>query len=100
MSTDKDTRILAYLRRHPRASYREIAAACGLSSTSVASYQVSRLVERGLVRRGPYHHARALMVVGVDPLREAAALLLERAERQGGAAVVPWVAIEALRKAL
>lgn len=98
--TDKTTRVLAYLRQRPHATYREIAAACGLSSTSVAAYQVSALERRGLVRRGPERQARSLEVVGSDPLREAARLLLERTERQGGAAVVPWVAIEALRAAL
>ena len=39
-------------------SYREIAAACGLSSTSVAAYHVTLLERRGLVRRDALTWAR------------------------------------------
>ena len=90
-------RILAYIRSHPHCSYREIVAALGLSSTSVARYHVRRLIASGLVRSTP-GIARSLHCP--DPLHEAARLLVERAERRGGYAVVPWAAVEAMREAL
>lgn len=93
----KSSRILAYIRQHPHCSYREIARDCGLSSTSVAAYHVRPLIAAGLVAATP-GIARSLHCP--DPLHTAARLLVERAERRGGYAVVPWAAIEAMRDAL
>ena len=86
--------ILAYIRAHPNCSYREIVAGCGLSSTSVATYHVRLLVAAGLVDWTPTI-ARSLRCP--DPLHTAARLLVERAERHGGYAVVPWAAVENIK---
>ena len=87
--------ILIYILSHPHCSYREIVAACGLSSTSVARYHVRKLIAAWLVAYTP-GIARSLHCP--DPLHTAAALLVARAERRGGYAVVPWAAIEAMRE--
>ena len=89
--------ILAYIRTHPHCSYREIVAACGLSSTSVARYQVRKLIAAGLVAYTP-GIARSLHCP--DPLHTAAALLVARAERRGGYAIVPWAAIQNIKELL
>ena len=89
--------ILAYIQQHPHCSYREIVAACGLSSTSVARYQVRKLVAAGLVAYTP-GIARSLHCP--DPLHTAARLLVARAERRGGYAIVPWAAIQNIKELL
>ena len=90
-------RILAYIRAHPHCSYREIVAACGISSTSVAKYHVRHLVAAGLVCYTP-GIARSMHCP--DPLHAAARLLVARAERRGGYAVVPWAAIQNIKDLL
>ena len=64
---DRALAILRYLRqrREPYpASYREIQAACGLSSTSVVSYNLGKLERAGLVtRNGQRDQNRAVTLV-------------------------------------
>ena len=66
---EKRAAILAYLGTYHREhgyppSYREIADACGLSSTSHVAYHLDRLQAAGLVRR-EHNRPRTLRVVGV-----------------------------------
>jgi SOS-response transcriptional repressor LexA len=48
---EKQSAVLDYIVAHPGASLREIMRDCNLSSTSVASTQVDKLIERGVVKR-------------------------------------------------
>lgn len=75
--SERQRRILDYvtlvITRDDRSpSLREIVEACGLSSTSVADYNVERLVERGLlVRRGEANDQRRV-ALPVNPWRQLA----------------------------
>jgi len=91
------TRILSYIRAHPHCSYREIVAGCGVSSTSVARYHVQRLVAAGLVNYTP---GIARSMHAPDALHAAARLLVERADRLGSYAIVPWAAIQNIKELL
>lgn len=70
--TETDRRLLAFIREHKAAhegqapSIRQIMAALCLSSTSVVSYNLNRLVENGYLRKG--QGARALALVDDAPL--------------------------------
>lgn len=46
-------------------TYREIAKACGISSTSVVSYHINIMIERGLLKRV------APVARGIIPQKEA-----------------------------
>lgn len=65
--TETDRRLLAFIREHKAAhegqapSIRQIMATLGLSSTSVVSYAINRLIENGYLRKG--HGARAISLV-------------------------------------
>lgn len=69
--TETDRRLLAFIREHKAAnegqspSIRQIMAALCLSSTSVVSYNLNRLVENGYLRKG--HGARAISLVDDAP---------------------------------
>lgn len=69
--TETDRRLLAFIREHKTAhegqapSIRQIMAALCLSSTSVVSYNLNRLVENGYLRKG--HGARAISLVDDAP---------------------------------
>lgn len=71
MTDTRLTAVLDYIRQHPGATYREIVAGCGLSSTSVAAFHVQRLAARGLVSLGMPGAARQIRATGEDPLRAA-----------------------------
>ena len=64
--------IRAWWGAHGHApSYREIAASCGLSSTSVAAYHVTQLERRGLLRRDALawpRHSPVRTLVPLDAL--------------------------------
>lgn len=97
--TPTQTAILAFLREHPRASYREIVAGCALSSTSVAAYNLGVLERLGLVRAGGFGKARQAEAVGADPLRDAVAAALGAAQPCECGVVVPaelWGVLRAL----
>lgn len=94
-------RIHAYLAAHPGASVREIQRGCGLSSTSVVARHLKTLAASGaIVAVGETRSARRWRVVEHDALRAAVELALQRVEIVGGYAVIPRVAIEAMRAAL
>lgn len=69
--TETDRRLLAFIRQHKQAnegqapSIRQIMAALCLSSTSVVSYNLNRLIENGYLRKG--RDARALSLVDDAP---------------------------------
>ena len=94
-------RIHTYLAAHPGASIRELQRGCGLSSTSVVNYHLKALAASGaIVAVGEARSARRWRVVEHDALRAAVELALARTEIVGGYAVIPRVAIEAMRAAL
>ena len=65
---ERQSRILAFIRDfgedfpHP-PTVREVVEGCGLSSTAVASYNLSQLADKGYVRRIPWM-ARGTIVDG------------------------------------
>jgi SOS-response transcriptional repressor LexA len=69
--TETDRRLLAFIREHKAAhegqapSIRQIMTALGLSSTSVVSYAINRLIENGYLRKG--RGARAISLVDDAP---------------------------------
>jgi AcrR family transcriptional regulator len=73
--SDRQRRILDYVtllltRDDKSPTLREIAEACDVSSTSVAAYNLDKLVERGLlVRIGQHNDTRSLRLP-VNPWRQ------------------------------
>ena len=102
--TPRQAAILAYLRTHPRASYREIAWGCEVSAISVVRYNVRKLAVQGKLTLGGTGKARSIEITdpaqgdAASALAQAARLLVERADRLGGYGVVPWAAVEALKR--
>ena len=72
--TDRQRRILDYvtlvITRDDRGpSLREIADACGITTTSVVDYNIDRLVERGLLVRGGAYNEQRRVRLPVNPWR-------------------------------
>jgi len=92
-------RILVTFAQQPAPTLDELSAAIGKSKSNL-NHHMKRLVQQGqiVVIGGP----RAAVCSGSDASRQrrAARLLVERAERRGGYAVVPWAAVEAVRELL
>jgi len=76
---DKQQRILRYYQTRPNnpPSVREVMAACGISSGSVAAYNINALVEAGRLERfGGHGQARGVRLAGPDK-KSLVSLLIE-----------------------
>lgn len=65
--SERTRRVLFYLKAYKAAydsapTYREIAVACGLSTTSLARYHLDLLERAGLIKRRP-NVARGIVIV-------------------------------------
>jgi len=92
-------RILITFAQQPAPTLDELSAAIGKSKSNL-NHHMRRLVQQGqiVVIGGP--RAARRWRLASDPLHTAARLLVERAERRGGYAVVPWAAIQNIKELL
>ncbi len=52
--TNRQWKVLQFVRQNPGASIYKIGEACGISSSSVIRYNIDALVEKGLLSRSPH----------------------------------------------
>lgn len=76
--TDRQTEVLAFLRRHPRASIREIRQHFGWKSTNAVADVLGVLERKGAIKRSGFK-ARSIEVVD-DIAREDRAVLIQVAK--------------------